>query len=76
MRTDLSHDPFLVCEECVALVCDNGITPGLKLEVLFVVSAYSVLAAMTMRVTHIDIAAVLYPSMKSVTVTVHGKKKN
>lgn len=35
VRTDFSHDLFTVCEECVALACNNGITAGLKLEVPF-----------------------------------------
>lgn len=38
VRTDFSHDLFVVCEDCVALACNNGITAGLKLEVPFLVS--------------------------------------
>lgn len=38
IRTDFSHDLFIICEECVALACNNGITAGLKLEVPFLVS--------------------------------------
>jgi len=29
IRTDFSHELFIVCEECTALACNNGITAEL-----------------------------------------------
>lgn len=38
IRKNFSRDLFIVCEEHVALACNNGITAGLKLEIPFLVS--------------------------------------
>lgn len=60
IRKNFSRDLFIVCEECVALACNNGITAGLKLEIPFLVSLSIVCPHCGVNhVTHTDLATVV-----------------